>query len=62
MKTFEQITEEIKKELKTRLHWKNDYQQHSSDGKFYLNATIGANDVLYTLYDENDQVIEQWHE
>jgi len=57
--------EQIIKELKNILSWRNDYQRVSDKGDFRLLETVGVNDSKFTLYFfEGDDMIEvkSWKE
>lgn len=58
----QQEMEALVEKLRTELKFRNDSQRWASDGFFVLVETIGSNESLFVLYDENDNEIYRCHE
>lgn len=57
--------EEIITQLKNKLAFRESSSANimtATDGKYHLTATIGINETIYTLRDENDIIIQEWKE
>jgi hypothetical protein len=54
--------ETIIKKLLSELKFRTDNIMFATDGYYHLTVVMGNNETIYTLRDENDEIVKTWKE